>query len=272
MNTPYGIKRADFNEKINSLIAAVETSYENNRLMDDGPKLQKHLDALANKYQFDEELGPLRHKIYDAQSLLFYLSGQDERALEFADAADEINNSPTSISSQIRNELMPSTNTPIQQNQDNKIHYGKKRIEGWLAILVLALIIGIGYNIYGFFSEISTKNSITPDILSSYPGIDTLLNVETAAAGAAIVSAAIIIYLIFTRRRTAKYLGIVFFVAAFFFSIGDIVAARDMFANNQDALTAINQAESSSYLAIVASAIWAFYLLFSQRVKQTLTR
>ena len=270
MDTPRGHKRAEFNEKINPLTSAIETSFENNRLKLDETKLQRHLDNLAEKYQFDEELGKLRHKIYDAQALLFYLSGQDNRTLEFVEAAEEVNGGPTSISSQIRQELMT---VPAYSETSNytSVNTKKKRIEGWLAILVLALIIGIFINVAGSISEIHTNQALTADTISTYPGIKTLIGFEIAAQVVAVVTAPIIIYLILGRRRIAKYLGIVFYISIVVYNVIDLAAANVMFANNLNAINIINQNSSTAYEAIGVGILWAGYLISSKRVKATLT-
>src|SRR3989344_2406911 len=163
METPRGLKRSTYNTSINSLIAAIETSFENHNFDLVRHKLQQHLDMLAEKYQHDEQLGKLRHKLYDAQALLFYYSGRDERALDFAEAAEEVNDGPTSISSQIKSEINDESSATKNQKID-KPNQPAPRIEGWLAILILALVIGVAYNTYSFFSGLGFEDSITPDI------------------------------------------------------------------------------------------------------------
>ena len=50
--------------------------------------VQKRLDSLAEKYQFSEEIGTARYKLYELQALVHYFSGHDD-ALDFINQAIE---------------------------------------------------------------------------------------------------------------------------------------------------------------------------------------
>lgn len=50
---------------------------------------QKKLDSLAEKYQYNEQLGTARYKLYELQALLYYYQDKDDDALAFIQQAIE---------------------------------------------------------------------------------------------------------------------------------------------------------------------------------------
>ena len=52
-------------------------------------QVQKRLDSLAEKYQFSEEIGTARYKLYELQALVHYFNGHDDDALDFINQAIE---------------------------------------------------------------------------------------------------------------------------------------------------------------------------------------
>lgn len=273
MQTPASLKKAEFNDKISQLTASVKASYENGTYDQDRPKLQNRLDRLAEKYQHDENLGALRHKLYDAQALVYYLGSDDAKALEFADAAEEVNGAPTSISTQVRGHIAKEGTFASRRDEAGvDDSQPRKKIEGWMIVLVIGVIIGICYNVYAFFSGINTEHTITPDIESAYPGITALVNVENSVAGIAAICGVALLYLIFQRRKLARYFGIFFFAAIALYSVADLSIATNMFANNPDAAAAVNQGAGDIGRTILLSIIWGAYLIFSKRAKATLVR
>ena len=51
---------------------------------------QKRLDALASKYQYSEEIGTARYKLYELQALVHFFKGDDDAALDFINQAIEV--------------------------------------------------------------------------------------------------------------------------------------------------------------------------------------
>lgn len=274
METPNGHIRAEYNEKINQLITAIKTSQENGRFDIEKDKLQKHLDKLAEQYQYNEYLGKIRHKLYDAQALIYYLVRNDVKAREFISAAEETNGGPTPLSAGIANSIDAHSNArgPGSGVEAGAHTFVNQKIGGWLAVLVVGIVIGIGYNAYSFVSGINVEHTITPEVESAYPGLTALVNVENSVTGIAIICGVALLYLIFRRRKLARYFGIFFFCGLILFSLGDMAVANSMFANNPDALAAINDNSGAYTRILINSLIWGAYLIFSKRAKSTLIK
>jgi len=52
-------------------------------------QVQKRLDALAEKYQYNEDIGTARYKLYELQAMVHYFKGHDDDALDFINQAIE---------------------------------------------------------------------------------------------------------------------------------------------------------------------------------------
>lgn len=53
-------------------------------------QVQKRLDSLAGKYQYSEEIGTARYKLYELQALVHFFKGDDDTALDFINQAIEV--------------------------------------------------------------------------------------------------------------------------------------------------------------------------------------
>jgi hypothetical protein len=78
------IRKGDYHSSVDKIIRFLERDSINSTALD---KAQVKLDKLAEKYQNDESLGSERYKLYQAQAMLSYHSGDNSKAKKFIDEA-----------------------------------------------------------------------------------------------------------------------------------------------------------------------------------------
>lgn len=71
-------------KKIEALLKTATAGGVNQPLLTD---VQARLDALAEKYQYSEDVGTARYKLYELQALVHYFNGDDDTALDFINQA-----------------------------------------------------------------------------------------------------------------------------------------------------------------------------------------
>lgn len=87
MQLPHSQARQKYIEQIKVVEANLKdaTSGEKDKAL--LAQVQKRLDSLAEKYQFSEEIGTARYKLYELQALVHYFNGHDDDALDFINQA-----------------------------------------------------------------------------------------------------------------------------------------------------------------------------------------
>ena len=90
MQLPQSQARQKYIEQIKVVEANLKdaTTDEKNKVL--LAQVQKRLDSLAEKYQFSEEIGMARYKLYELQALVHYFDGHDDDALDFINQAIEM--------------------------------------------------------------------------------------------------------------------------------------------------------------------------------------
>ena len=254
-----------FNEKLNVLIAHIQTSVENGKLDSQAGALQTKLDALAAQYQNDESLGTARYKLYEAQALLHYFMHQDAQARQFIQEAIKVRGGSYDTAAKLLADL--DGRSPAQP-----VGTGKKPLSGiggWLLLFVIGLILGALFNAHTIFEDYKLLQD--GELLALLPSIKGVLWFEIISCLFIVAGAGGIIYLLANRKKVARNVVIAFLVAVAIIPIIDYEWARSVFAAYPDALTAIEGTSKTIGRNIVYAFIWIPYFMTSKRVQNTLT-
>ena len=107
--------------------------------------VQKRLDMLADKYQYNEEIGKARYKLYELQALVHYFSGHDDDALDFIDQAIETRGEAYPKAEKLKKRLslgdsyLSKTVNPYKMTKAQR-RSQKIGLEGWLALFVVGTL------------------------------------------------------------------------------------------------------------------------------------
>lgn len=249
-------------------------------------QVQKRLDSLAEKYQFSEEIGTARYKLYELQALVHYFNGHDDDALDFINQAIETRGETYAKAEKLKKQLslddsyLSKTTNPDkmtkQQQRDHKIG-----LEGWLALFIVGQFLALLITVFRFFGDGFTSSSDI-DALNQYQaGLgDTLQALTTFENVAIFIYVALIIatlVLLFRSRKLAKPFAIATLIFAAVYGIIDYAIASSVFESSGLAGNAEIQSMMSKYSgdvgrAVIGAFIWVPYFLISKRVKRTLTK
>ena len=69
-------------------------------------QVQKRLDALASKYQYSEEIGTARYKLYELQALVHFFKEDDDAALDFINKAIDIHGNGYARAEKLKSQLL----------------------------------------------------------------------------------------------------------------------------------------------------------------------
>lgn len=73
-------------------------------------QVQKRLDTLAGKYQYNEEIGTARYKLYELQALVHFFKGDDDTALDFINQAIETRGDSYSRAEKLKAQILKKVN------------------------------------------------------------------------------------------------------------------------------------------------------------------
>jgi hypothetical protein len=280
MQLPHSKTRQTYIEQVKIIEANLKdaTSGEQNDAL--LAQVQKRLDSLAEKYQYSEEIGAARYKLYELQALVHYFMGDDDSALDFINQAIEMRGDSYARAEKLKTQLLTKTaalDTAAPKNL-TKQERRKKLIglEGWLAFFIVGLGIAILYNVIQIFtypsafSEIESVRSQAPGFVSAMmPAL--WFEVFQFAALAAV--AIWLIVLLAQHKQLAKHIAIAFLVANIVLGIIDYAWASSIFSEyNINVDSEMSKQGSSIGRAIISSCIWIPYFLVSKRVKATLIK
>lgn len=100
---------------------------------------QNKLDKLAERFQYDEELGTARYKLYDLQALLYYFQNRDDDALDFIQQAIETKGTSYKRAEQLIEQIKSGQDT---QSEHSK-HSSRKSSNHELPLELQSLTKGI---------------------------------------------------------------------------------------------------------------------------------
>lgn len=234
--------------------------------------IQKRLDSLAEKYQYNEEIGNARYKLYELQAFVHYFNGFDDDALDFINQAIEMRGSSYERAEKLKKKLslgdsyLSKTTNPDKMTKEQQREQ-KIGLEGWLALFTVSIGIStIAYAVLAVYSLINLNNlpqnadSFASSLMSPYYSF-------LAFAGAVMVGLGVwLVVLLAKWRKLARWIGIVFA------SLSVIIAFVDYtwYADLMTQLSGLgpNSASGGTFVAM----LWIIYLCVSRRVKRTLTR
>jgi hypothetical protein len=106
-------------KQVKVLEAKIEkaTEYELNlNVLDDA---QKQLDALAEKYQHNAQVGSAIYKLYELQAVLHYFEGNDDQAIDFINQAIETRGSNYPRAEKLKTQLLETSETNVSDMSEH---------------------------------------------------------------------------------------------------------------------------------------------------------
>lgn len=234
--------------------------------------VQKRLDSLAEKYQYNEEVGTARYKLYELQALVHYFNGHDDDALDFINQAIEMRGETYAKAEKLKKQLSPGDSYLSKTANPDKMTKEQRRdqkigLEGWLAFFTITVALStLAYGALTVFSIINLNNlPQTADAFAS--GLLSPYYSFMAFAGLVMVGVGIWLLVLLAKwKRLARWVGIAFASSSVIIAFIDYTWYEDLSAQ----LTGLgpNSASSGTFVAI----LWIIYLCVSRRVKRTLTK
>ncbi len=247
--------------------------------------VQKRLDALAEKYQYNEEIGAARYKLYELQALVHYFNGHDDDALDFINQAIETRGENYPKAEKLKQQLSLGDSYVSKTTNPDKMTKAQQRerkigLEGWLALFIVGQFLALLLTLINLFSDSLSSSDISALNEYQYGLGDTLQTLITFENIAVFVYAILIVTTLvqlFRRRKSAKIFAIVTLVFGALYGIVDYAVASSIFDSSGLSGNSEIQAFMSKYAGdvgrnVIAAFIWVPYFLISKRVKRTLTK
>lgn len=245
--------------------------------------VQKRLDSLAQKYQYSEEVGTSRYKLYELQAFVHYFNGYDDDALVFINQAIEMHGETYARAEKLKNQLSPGDSYLSKTTNPDKMTKEQRRdqkvgLEGWLALFIVGTSLGIllgVINLFGYpsaFSDLTSIQSQAPDFVST---LTPALWFEILTNIGSVILAIWLIVLLAQHKKAAKTLAIVYLVSSALLFIVDYAWASSIFDSfnlSSGAQHEPSNAAKDTGRSISAAFIWVPYFLVSKRVKRTLIK
>ncbi len=233
--------------------------------------VQKRLDRLAEKYQYDDEVGEERYKLYELQALLHYFSGEDRDAFAFINTAIDTRGESYPRAEKLLAQLgsddydeVPSDPKALSKQERRKRKIG---LEGWLAFFCvgigLATLTYLGLGVIYTLNLVAIESRMADDyavsVMGPYYGFNIFFGFLLGGVGIWLL------VLLAKWRKLARWVGIAFLAGTFVFAFIDYLWYEDL-------LTKLSGLEPNSTGSVGIAIIWIIYLCVSRRVKRTLVR
>lgn len=278
MELPVVKKKTQYTKYVNILQAELQTATEENGailLPAQIERLQTKLDALAAKYQDDEELGTSRYKLYELQALIYYFQHNDEAALTFIQYAVTAKGESYPKAERLIDKLS------LPPERATELTKAEKRIkligvEGWLALFSVGLVVTIVVlviAVLGYGSTFNDIESIRYSAPEMYQSFQPALWFEILYQLAAVILGIYTVIMLAKHRKRAKYTAIIFMLVL---SIGSVIdygwVSYLISTYSIDTASSLKDTANGVTRSIVYAVIWIPYFSFSRRVKATLTK
>lgn len=255
------------------------TSGDNNKIL--LLQVQKQIDALAEKYQYNEDLHMARYKLYELQALVHYFNGNDDDALDFINQAVETRGGSYSRAEKLKAQILAkNTHAPKEINLKNMTKQERRKkligLEGWLAFFIVGVSMSTIYNVIQIFTYPSAFNemeSVRSQASGFVSAIMPALWFEVFQFAILITIGIWLIVLFKQHKRLAKNVAIAFLIANIVLGIIDYGWASSIFSEyNLNVDSGMSKQSGNIGRSIIASCIWIPYFSTSKRVKKTLTK
>ncbi len=242
-------------------------------------QVQEMIDALAQKYQHDPDIGKARYKLYELQALVHHYEGRQDDALDFINQAIETRGESYARAENLKKQFLyhdtpeQVVSKPMSAKERRKNLVG---LEGWLALFSVGIGIGLLYNIVqlaSYPSSFADLESMRGDSPTFVNDLMPILQFEVLQFVVLIGLAIWLIVLFAQRKKLARIIAIIVMITPFVLGIIDYVWTNSIIQSyNIDMATEMSKLSASLGRSLLAACVWVPYFIVSKRVKATFTK
>jgi hypothetical protein len=171
MELPHSKQRQKYIDEIREIESSLKEATSGSISVDRLRLLQSQLDKMATQYQYKDEIGPARYKLYEIQAFIYYFERKDEGALDFITQAIEMRGTSYPKAERLKVQIVSGASKP---NSNGILFFHKSPTTVfWLSFLTLNL-----YNIYWFYKQWRTIRVSTG--VRTWPILSSIFQVFTA--------------------------------------------------------------------------------------------
>lgn len=269
MELPHSKVRQSYIDAIKIVEANLEEATSGSLDRDLLSLVQRRLDKLAEKYQYNEDLGSARYKLYELQAAVYYFEGRDGEALDFIDQAIATRGGNYERATKLKERLTGTGNGYSKSKR--KKYVG---LEGWLALFVVGVCLAIliyTISLVGYFSTFNDMTTIEIASPALASALSPLLWYEVLMHIAFIGLAIWLLVLFGKHRKLAKNVAMIYLLLPLLLGMIDLLWASSVFGNFNLSSNEPTASNGEWGRSLVAACIWIPYFAVSKRVKATLT-